>query len=160
MEAMLGSYRLSLRVLLYVTFFMCFTSYLDAQSISRTLVKETSDTTVYFYAGFELQNGLTVLTESDSISTTKERLESIIFQLVSTNKVRVLKSAKEQLKGVPFKLKSDKGMEMFKFFPSSEEIKSQRDKLEGLKKQSIFKLIDFQFIPPSLNSGPGNPVIR
>ncbi|MGW8123037.1 hypothetical protein ACV07N_10310 [Roseivirga echinicomitans] len=138
----------------------CFSADLFAQTPDKNKAQVKSDTTVYFYVGFELKNGLVVMNDMDSLSTKKDRLTNTMFEIESLNKTPILRETKTQLKGKKVELAGKGSIRLINFFSTNEEMVAQFENSRAVNKGHILMLSNLEIIKSAGRSTIGNPIIH
>ena len=115
------------------------------------------DTSLYFYGSLKLNSGLQLLTSIDSIKTSKENLKKYLFNLNSTNAVRLLNAGKVETGKKDLKANVNKYTNILSISPTLEEAKVAMDKFLNANKGSVLSLINFKFNKPKSTDEIGSP---
>lgn len=140
-----------------VLLIVAFSAYAQSNAEAKK-VKAKADSAVFFFAGFELESGLYVMSEPDSTMFNKKNFEIQAKMLEFKNKPQIMRLTAASLDFTRIPLKDNRAPIMF-FFKDEEELNTAMNRLKYEFDNSIYYLMDFKF-DKALEIGPGNPQVR
>lgn len=130
------------------------------ESMSQSKVDTKGDTTLYFYGNFEIENGLQVLTDTDSVTIPKANVISSLSGLRVMNTQLMLRVAKAQMGVETLRLKNPSQTNLVRFYGTDLEMQEALNLLKRSYKNSLYYLRDFEFYKDVKSQGPDNPIIK
>ncbi|MFY0593909.1 hypothetical protein [Roseivirga sp.] len=143
-----------MRVGIVLTLMIAFTFNSFAQKSSKKAAAK--DSVAFFYASFELSNGLSVVTPIDSISTPAKEMAKSLFQVNSSNRLRILQFAQTTMKDRSLQMKSDKTVIVLTSKATLKALQADLDRFLNVNKGSVYNLDRYKFIKPT-DTGEESP---
>ena len=120
---------------------LCFAGYAQNKPAEK-------DTTIFFYMSLELNNGMFVVTPTDSVSIPKADYKGQVLSLSTMNRRRVLMYAQNQLGDKKLRDRTGRNANVMEIKPTLAGINSALNNFIDLNKGSVYNLTEYKFVKP------------